>query len=83
MLRRMEEWLQERNAVRRLLMESGISLILRLAESEEKMTKQEAYKSFRCWHCSYRYSDSGECLCGDPDDENCPRDMGEPEGIEE
>lgn len=43
----------------------------------------EAYKSFRCWHCSYRYSDSGECLCGDPDDENCPRDMGEPEGIEE
>lgn len=47
------------------------------------MTKQEAYKSFRCWHCSYRDSDSGECLCGDPDDENCPRDMGEPEGIEE
>ena len=26
-------------------MESGISLILRLAESEEKMTKQEAYNS--------------------------------------
>lgn len=47
------------------------------------MTKQEAYKSFRCWHCSYRDSDSGECLCGDPDDENCPRDIGEPEGIEE
>nr|WP_288296572.1 hypothetical protein [uncultured Anaerostipes sp.] len=47
------------------------------------MTKQEAYKSFRCWHCPYRDSDSGECLCGDPDDENCPRDMGEPEGIEE
>lgn len=83
MLRRMEEWLQERNAVRRLLTESGISHILRLVESEEKMTKQEAYKSFRCWHCPYRDSDSGECLCGDPDDENCPRDMGEPEGIEE
>ena len=83
MLRRTEGWLLESNAVRRLLTESGTSLILRLAESEEKMTKQEAYKSFWCWHCSYRDSDSGECLCGDPDDENCPRDIGEPEGIEE
>ncbi len=73
----------ERNAVRRLLTESGISLILPLAESEEKMTKQEAYKSFRCWHCSYRDSDSGECICGDPDDENCPRDMEEPDRVEE
>lgn len=83
MLRRMEEWLLERNAVRRLLTESGIFLILQHAGGEAKMTKQEAYKSFRCRHCSYRDSDSGECLCGDPDDENCPRDIEESEEIEE
>lgn len=55
-------------------------LILQLAGGERKLTKQEAYKSFRCWHCTYRDSDCGECLCGEPDDENCmkyPEALGE------
>lgn len=50
-----------------------IFLILQRAGGEGKLTKQEAYKSLRCWHCVYRDSDSGECLCGEPEDENCPK----------
>lgn len=37
------------------------------------MTRQEAYRNFRCWHCSYLERDSGVCLCGDPDSEECPK----------
>lgn len=38
------------------------------------MTKQEAYKTFRCFRCMYLDRDEGICLCGDPDSENCPKD---------
>ena len=38
------------------------------------MTKQEAYKSFKCLHCVYRDTETGICLCGDPDSECCPKD---------
>lgn len=37
------------------------------------MTKQEAYKTFRCWHCVYYDHDEGVCLCGDPDSEECQK----------
>lgn len=39
-----------------------------------KMTKQEAYKTFKCWHCVYLDNDKGICLCGDPDSDDCPKD---------
>ena len=38
------------------------------------MTKQEAYKTFRCWHCVYLDNDKGICLCGDTDSDDCPKD---------
>lgn len=38
------------------------------------MTKQEAYKTFRCFHCVYLDSDEGICLCGDPESDICPKD---------
>ncbi len=38
------------------------------------MTKREAYKTLRCWHCVYLDDDSGECLCGDPEDDECQKD---------
>ncbi len=44
------------------------------------MTKQEAYKSFRCLHCPYRDFETGICLCGDPESDDCPKDC---EGEEE
>ena len=37
------------------------------------MTKQEAYKSLKCWHCVYLDFESGFCLCGDPESDECPR----------
>lgn len=33
------------------------------------MTKNEAYKSFRCRHCVYLDSEEGVCTCGDKEDE--------------
>lgn len=44
------------------------------------MTKNEAYKTFRCWHCPYLDRDEGVCLCGDPDSEKCERDSKEDGG---
>lgn len=38
------------------------------------MTKQEAYKTFRCWNCIYCDHDEGVCLCGAPDSEECSKD---------
>lgn len=38
------------------------------------MTKQEAYKTFRCLHCVYRDSETGICLCGDFESDDCPKD---------
>lgn len=36
------------------------------------MTKQEAYKTFKCQHCVFLDRDTGICLCGDPESEDCP-----------
>lgn len=48
------------------------------------MTKQEADKTFRCWHCVYLDRSEGICLCGNPDSENCPKDdTAEQEGLNE
>ena len=41
------------------------------------MTKQEAYKTFRCYHCVFRDDESGICLAGDPESEECPKDVKE------
>ncbi|MGN0398867.1 MAG: hypothetical protein ACI4EO_01950 [Blautia sp.] len=38
------------------------------------MKKNEAYKSFRCMHCAFLDRDSGVCLCGDPESDECPKD---------
>lgn len=37
------------------------------------MTKYEAYTEFKCWHCLYLDTDLGECICGDPDSDECPK----------
>ena len=37
------------------------------------MTKREAYLSFKCWHCVFLETESGECLCGDPESDECPK----------
>lgn len=37
------------------------------------MTRNDAYKSFKCWHCPFLDSDEGECLGGDPESDECPR----------
>lgn len=37
------------------------------------MTKNEAYVKFECWHCAYLDTDSGGCLCGDPDSDECQK----------
>ena len=37
------------------------------------MTKREAYLSFKCWHCFSFEKESGECLCGDPESDECPK----------
>ena len=36
-----------------------------------KVTKREAYLSFKCWHCKYLESGSGECLCGETESDEC------------
>ena len=38
------------------------------------MTKQEAYKTFRCWHCVYLDRGEGICLCGGPGSDVRPKD---------
>ena len=38
------------------------------------MTKQEAYKTFRCCHCVHLDRDEGICLCGNPESDICPKD---------
>ena len=38
-----------------------------------KVTKREAYLSFKCWHCFSFEKESGECLCGDPESDECPK----------
>lgn len=38
------------------------------------MKKQEAYKTFRCWHCVYLDNDEGICPCGNLDSNDCPKD---------
>ena len=38
------------------------------------MKKNEAYKSFRCMHCVFLDTDSGVCLCGDSESDECPKD---------
>ena len=37
------------------------------------MTKREAYLSFKCWHCVFLETESRECLCGDPESDECPK----------
>ena len=37
------------------------------------MTKCEAYLSFKCWHCVFLETESRECLCGDPESDECPK----------
>lgn len=37
------------------------------------MTKREAYLSFKCWHCAYLESESGECFCGEVESDQCPK----------
>ena len=37
------------------------------------MTKQEAYKQFKCLHCVFLDRDTEMCLCGDPESEDCPK----------
>lgn len=37
------------------------------------MTKREAYLSFKCWHCVFFENEYGECLCGDPESDECPK----------
>ena len=46
-----------------------------------KVTKREAYLSFKCWHCKYLESGSGECLCGETESDECP--MPEYDGMTE
>ena len=41
---------------------------------EWKMKKQEAYKTFRCWHCVYLDNDEGICPCGNLDSNDYPKD---------
>ena len=41
------------------------------------MTKQEAYKTFRCLHCVYLDSETGICLCGEPESDECQKDTKE------
>lgn len=43
------------------------------------MTKNEAYKTFRCLHCVYLDREEGVCLVGDPESDDCPRDEGKEE----
>lgn len=43
------------------------------------MTKQEAYKTCQCRHCSSLDYDTGECICGDPESEICPKSYSEEE----
>lgn len=38
------------------------------------MTKQEAYRTFRCWHCVFCDNDEGICTAGNPESDNCPKD---------
>ena len=45
------------------------------------MTKREAYLSFKCWHCKYLESGSGECLFGETESDECP--MPEYDGMAE
>ena len=45
------------------------------------MTKREAYLSFKCWHCVYLESASGECLYGETEADECP--MPEYDGMTE
>ncbi len=37
------------------------------------MTKREAYLSFKCLHCVYLENESGECLCGEAESDECPK----------
>lgn len=39
------------------------------------MKKQEAYKSFRCFHCEYLDHDKGICLYEDHDSEFCNKGL--------
>lgn len=41
------------------------------------MTKNEAYKSFRCFHCVFLDHESGMCLCGDLESDECQKDTKE------
>ena len=38
------------------------------------MTKNEAYKTLRCLHCVYRDSETGICLCGELESDECLKD---------
>ena len=46
-----------------------------------KMTKREAYLSFKCWHCKYLENESGKCLYGETESDECP--MPEYDGMAE
>lgn len=44
------------------------------------MTKNEAYKIFRCYHCVYCDREEGVCVAGDPESDDCPKDEKQEEG---
>lgn len=37
------------------------------------MTKNEAYKSFKCFHCVFLDRDEGICTAGDSESDDCKR----------
>lgn len=37
------------------------------------MNKYEAYLSFKCLHCVFLDDETRECLCGDPESDECPK----------
>lgn len=46
------------------------------------MTRNEAYKTLKCYHCIFLDREGGFCLCGDPGSEDCSREESKDESIE-